>query len=120
MTDCASPTAALATGTLPPLAAFRPVSASVAISAARTAAPRPGRHRGTRPAAGPGGCAPRWPQPSFGRPRPGERRTAGEERPEPVVVHAQRGPDGHVHIQVLVGAQAAAEKDARLAVGHFP
>src|SRR3984957_15038657 len=41
-------------------------------------------------------------------------------RPEPVVVHAQRGPDGHGHVEVLRGAQAAAEKDAWLAPGRFP
>jgi hypothetical protein len=44
----------------------------------------------------------------------------GEERPHPVVVHAQRGADGHVHVEVLVGAQAAAEYHAWLAGRHFP
>src|SRR6516162_1117073 len=43
-----------------------------------------------------------------------------EERPHPVVVHAQRGADGHVHVEVLVGAQASAEDHARFAGRHIP
>src|SRR6516162_11454175 len=43
-----------------------------------------------------------------------------EERPHPVVVHAQRGADGHVHVEVLVGAQTPAEDHARFASRHFP
>src|SRR5215831_11820705 len=49
-----------------------------------------------------------------------ERLVAAEERPHPVVVHAQRGTDGHVHVEVLVGAEAPAEDHARFAGRHFP
>src|SRR5215470_12864415 len=34
-----------------------------------------------------------------------ERRTAGEEWLQPVVVHAQRRTDRHVHIEVLIRAE---------------
>src|SRR5215813_2563058 len=53
-------------------------------------------------------------------PEPAVRLMAAEERPYPVVVHAQRGAYGHVHVEVLVSAQAAAEDHARLAGRHFP
>src|SRR5579863_8406285 len=53
-------------------------------------------------------------------PEAAERLVAGEERPHPVVVHAQRGPDGHVHVEVLVGAQAPAEDHAGLTGRHVP
>src|SRR6185312_1023583 len=53
-------------------------------------------------------------------PEAAQRLVAGEERQHPVVVHAQRGPDGHVHVEVLVGAQAPAEDHAGLAGRHFP
>src|SRR5215471_18286536 len=53
-------------------------------------------------------------------PETAERLVAAEERSHPVVVHAQRGADGHVHVEVLVGAQAPAEDHAGLAGRHFP
>src|SRR5215470_13023679 len=49
----------------------------------------------------------------------GQRKVAGEERAELVVVHAERGTDRHVHVEVLVGAQAAAEEHSGLPVGHL-
>src|SRR5690348_16391431 len=49
-----------------------------------------------------------------------ERLVTAEEWPHPVVVHAQRGADCHVHVEVLVSAQAPAEDHARFAGRHFP
>src|SRR6266436_2740789 len=53
-------------------------------------------------------------------PEAAQRLVAGEERSHPVVVHGERGSDGHVHVEVLVGAQATAEDHARLTGRHFP
>src|SRR5215470_7708238 len=49
-----------------------------------------------------------------------ERLVTTEERPHAVVVHAQCGADGHVHVEVLVGAQAPTEDHTRLASRHLP
>src|ERR1039457_4075281 len=131
MIDWASPTAALATGTLPAPGALRPVSCSVAISAASSAAPRSmcvSTYSGTTSRSAPGNttrCSTRSTGPPapcpaavpvtvpvtgpvtgpvtdsvIGQPRHLERLAAGEERAQPVVVHAQRRPDGHVHVEV--------------------
>src|SRR6516164_820800 len=49
-----------------------------------------------------------------------ERLVTTEERPHPVVVHAQCGADGHVYVEVLVGAHAPTEDHTRLASRHLP
>src|SRR6516164_8471335 len=107
-------------------------------SACSSAAPRSGlvsTYSGTTSRSGPGNttrCTTRWLRPAAGAggapvepslatagtpavtssviaaPKLAERRMAGEERPHPVVVHAQRRADCHVHVEVLVGAQAPA------------
>src|SRR5262249_12763988 len=89
--------------------------------------------RRLRPRAPPGAPAGRPPPPSsplpgvpavtssvIAAPELAERLVTGEERPHPVVVHAQRGADGHVHVEVLVRAQSPAEDHARFAGRHFP
>ena len=45
-------------------------------------------------------------------------RAVGEVRPELVLVHRQRRADGHVHVEVLVGAEAATEQHHRLLAGQ--
>src|SRR5436189_1118347 len=133
MTDCASPTAPTAAGTLPGL---NPVRASVASSAASSAAPRSGlvsTYSGITSRSSAGNttrCTTRRPLPapavSLPResvtllPEVAERLVAGEEGAEAVFVHGQRGSDRHVHVEVLVRAQAPAEEHAGLAPGHLP
>src|SRR5438309_1188494 len=51
--------------------------------------------------------------------RLGEGASLGEVRAQPVVEHGQRGGDGHVHVEVLVTAEAAAEQHVRLLRGQL-
>src|SRR6202167_2925601 len=129
MLDCASPTDALAVE-VPP-ATLRPVSSSAAISAASSEAPRSifvSTYSGTTSRSSPGNttrCRTRSDRPAsvalLMTVLPLNCRHAiGEQRADVVVVHAERGPDRHVHVEVLVGAQAAAEEHARLALRHLP
>src|SRR6266550_707542 len=133
MIDCASPAAPAAAGTL---AGLNPVRASVASSAASSAAPRSGlvsTYSGTTSRSSPGNttrCTTRRPLPapavSLARksvtslPQAAERLAAGEERAEAVFVHGQRGSDRHMHVEVLVRAQAPAKEHPGLAAGQLP
>src|ERR1700728_4298705 len=132
MLDCASPTDALAVE-VPP-ATLRPVSSSAAISAASSEAPRSilvSTYSGTTSRSSPGNttrCRTRSDR--TGTPASVAllmialplncRHAICEQRADVVVVHAERGPDRHVHIEVLVGAQAPAEEHARLPLRHLP
>src|SRR6202167_3624446 len=127
MLDCASPTDALAVE-VPP-ATLRPVSSSAAISAASSEAPRSifvSTYSGTTSRSSPGNttrCRTRSDRPAsvalLMTVLPLNCRHAiGEQRADVVVVHAERGGDRHVHVEVLVGAQAAAEEHPGLAVGQ--
>src|SRR5579875_1412274 len=131
-----SPTAALPAGATTGTFGSSP-SDSARSSAASSPAPRSwlvSTYSGTTSRSSPGKttrCRTRRPPPAgissatAGLRRPGgaepaERDLPGEERAQPVAVHAQRGGDGHVHVQVLVRAQPAAEQHAGLAAGHLP
>src|SRR5215510_11104515 len=133
MTDCPSPTAPTPTSMV---AGLNPVRSWAVSSAASSAAPRSGlvsTYSGITSRSSAGNttrCTTRRPRPvpamSLPRgsvtllPEVAERLVAGEERAEAVFVHGQRGPDGHVHVEVFVGAEAPAEEHAGLARGHLP
>src|SRR5215470_6863130 len=50
----------------------------------------------------------------------GEGLIAGEEWPQVVVVHTQCRTNRHVHVEVLICAEAPTEKHAGLSARHFP
>src|SRR6188472_3492212 len=52
-------------------------------------------------------------------PSGGQLGALAEVRAELVVEHRQRRADGHVHVEVLVGAEAAAEEHHRLPLGQL-
>src|SRR6188472_2275915 len=52
-------------------------------------------------------------------PSGGQLGALAEVRAELVVEHRQRRADGHVHVEVLVGAEAAAEEHHRLLLGQL-
>src|SRR5215475_2684699 len=128
MIDCVSPTAAVAAGTP---AGLNPVIDSAATSAASSAAPRSmlvSTYSGTTsrsPAGNTTRCTTRRARPApFSSvtvaPQACQRLTVGEEGTQAVLIHAQRGSDRHVHVEVLVRAQPTAEEHAGLAPRHVP
>src|SRR2546421_9106574 len=52
--------------------------------------------------------------------RPARSSPLPEPGPDPVLEQGQGGTDGHVHVEVLVAAEAAAEEDTGLRGGQFP
>src|SRR5215813_14641795 len=128
MIDCVSPTAAVAAGTP---AGLNPVIDSAAISAASSAEPRSmlvSTYSGTTsrsPAGNTTRCTTRSARPApFSSvtvgPQTGQRLAAGEEGTQAVLIHGQRGSDRHVHVEVSVRAQPAAEDHAGLTARHLP
>src|SRR5215471_14917579 len=126
MTDCASPTAPTPVSTLDGL---NPVNSWVFSSAASSAAPRSGlvsTYSGMTSRSSPGNttrCTTRrllaWLSVTS-LPQVAEWLMASEEWAQPVLVHAECRPDRHVHVKVLVRAEAPAEQHAGFMVGHLP